>query len=139
MFGSYPYPPTIIVTPITEVVAHLRKPGKLVVNKEAKSRSKITKEDWVKWAVNVWRFSIAISNPHPAPFPAELPKRCVTFWSCKDDLIFDPFMGSGTTAIAADRLGRNFFGCDINAGYVKMALNRLEEDRQKRAQLEMNL
>jgi len=48
------------------------------------------------------------------------------------DLIFDPFIGSGTTAVVADRLGRKFFGCDINPGYVEMALERLEKDRAGR-------
>jgi DNA modification methylase len=57
-------------------------------------------------------------------------------FSNEDDLIFDPFMGSGTTAVVADRLGRKFFGCDINPDYVKMALERLEKDRAAR-QLEL--
>ena len=48
------------------------------------------------------------------------------------DLIFDPFIGSGTTAVVADRLGRKFFGCDINPDYVEMALERLEKDREGR-------
>jgi len=55
----------------------------------------------------------------------------------KSDLIFDPFMGSGTTAVAADRLGRRWFGCDTNPDYVAMAMKRIEADRQKQAQLEM--
>lgn len=59
--------------------------------------------------------------------------------SDEGDLVLDPFMGSGTTAVAADRLGRRFFGCDINPEYVKMANERIEADRQKRAQLEMDL
>jgi len=53
-------------------------------------------------------------------------------FSNPDDLIFDPFMGSGTTAVVADRLGRNFFGCDISEEYVEMALKRLEKDRAGR-------
>jgi len=53
------------------------------------------------------------------------------------ELLFDPFIGSGTTAVAADRLGRRFFGCDINPSYVRMALERLRRDRESRAQLEL--
>jgi len=69
---------------------------------------------------------------HNAPFPEELPYRCIKLHSWEDDLIFDPFIGSGTTAVVADRLGRKFFGCDINPEYVEMALERLEKDREGR-------
>lgn len=73
---------------------------------------------------------------HPCPKPIE----AVTWWletfSNEGDLVFDPFIGSGTTAVVADRLGRRFFGCDINPDYVEMALERLEKDRAGR-QLEL--
>lgn len=60
----------------------------------------------------------------------------VSLTTNEGDLIFDPFIGSGTTAVVADRLGRKFFGCDINPDYVEMALKRLEKDRTGR-QLEL--
>jgi len=69
---------------------------------------------------------------HPCPRPLPHLQYIIEFWSNKDDLIFDFFMGSGTTAVAADRLNRKFFGCDINTNYVKMALERLEKDRLRR-------
>jgi len=64
--------------------------------------------------------------------PAKLIERCLLLTSTEGDLIFDPFIGSGTTAVVADRLGRKFFGCDINPDYVEMALERLEKDRAGR-------
>jgi len=69
---------------------------------------------------------------HTAEKPATLLKRIVLAGSDEGDLVFDPFMGSGTTAVVADRLGRKFFGCDINPDYVEMALERLEKDRAGR-------
>ena len=86
---------------------------------------------------DVWTMSPAPSGIAEATFPVELPERAIG--STNAQLIFDPFMGSGTTAIAADRLGRNFYGCDISGTYVKLAQKRLAEDRLKRSQMEMEL
>ncbi len=66
-----------------------------------------------------------------ASFPVELPLRCIRLLSYESNLVFDPFMGSGTTAEAAVRSNRDFFGCDINPEYVEMALNRVERTREK--------
>jgi len=68
----------------------------------------------------------------PTQKPEDLVEVFIWQHSLKGELIFDPFMGSGTTAVVADRLGRKFFGCDINPDYVEMALNRLEKDRAGR-------
>jgi len=69
---------------------------------------------------------------HPTQMPEGLAKRCIMFFTDEGDLVADFFMGSGTTAVVADRLGRKFFGCDINPDYVEMALQRLEKDRAGR-------
>lgn len=74
---------------------------------------------------------------HPCQMPEGLAERAILHSTNKDGLVFDPFIGSGTTAVAADRLGRNFFGCDISAPYVEMGLERIAGDRKKRAQLEL--
>ena len=65
--------------------------------------------------------------------PASWFRHWIERLSNEGDLIFDPCIGSGTTAVVADRLGRKFFGCDINPDYVEMALERLEEDRSRRS------
>jgi len=88
---------------------------------------------------SVWQGPPAAKNGHETPKPEWLLERIISTTSNEGDLIFDPFMGSGTTAVAADRLGRRWFGCDTNPAYVKMALERIEADRQQRAQLEMAL
>jgi len=69
---------------------------------------------------------------HPFQKPEKSIERMTRISSLPGDLVADFFMGSGTTAVVADRLGRNFFGCDINSSYVKMALERLEKDRAGR-------
>lgn len=72
---------------------------------------------------DVWEFPQEMKNPHPAPFPVDLINRIISSTSAK--LILDPFMGSGTTAVAAKALGRDFVGIDISPEYCKMADERL--------------
>lgn len=71
----------------------------------------------------VWYVNIENNNDHPAPYPIDIPLRCIK--STDAQLICDPFMGSGTTAIAARGLGRDFIGCDISLNYVEMARRRI--------------
>ena len=75
---------------------------------------------------DVWEFTQETNNSHPAPFPIALAKRCIE--STNAQIILDPFMGSGTTAIAARRLGRNFIGIDISPEYCQQAEQRMKND-----------
>jgi len=79
---------------------------------------------------DVWRMNPAPSGIAEATFPEELVRRAIESTEAK--IVADFFMGSGTTAVVADRLGRKFFGCDINPDYVEMALERLKKDRAGR-------
>ncbi len=79
---------------------------------------------------DVWEFTQEMNNPHPAPFPVELIERIIG--STKAHVILDPFMGSGTTAIAARNLGRSYIGIDISPDYCKMAEKRLGGEVLKR-------
>lgn len=72
---------------------------------------------------DVWEFTQEMRNPHPAAFPVALIERCIT--STSAEVILDPFMGSGTTAIAALKQGRNFIGIDISPDYCEMARRRI--------------
>jgi site-specific DNA-methyltransferase (adenine-specific) len=83
---------------------------------------------------DVWEFTQEMSNSHPAPFPIALAMRCIE--STDAQIILDPFMGSGTTAVAAKRLGRDFIGIDISPEYCKQAEQRIEKDK---FQLELTL
>lgn len=70
---------------------------------------------------------------HPAPFPVELPLRLIELYTYRDDLVLDPFLGSGTTAVAAARAGRRWCGCDTDAGYVELARHRVEGELESLA------
>jgi modification methylase len=72
---------------------------------------------------DVWDFNQEMKNPHPAAFPIALPLRCIE--STEAEIILDPFMGSGTTAIAAKQLGRNFVGIELSPEYCQMAEQRI--------------
>ena len=76
-------------------------------------------------AGDVWSIRPARSNPHPAPFPFELAKRCIE--STNADVVLDPFMGSGTTAVAAEYCGRDWIGIELSEEYCQMARSRLRD------------
>jgi modification methylase len=73
---------------------------------------------------DVWEFSQEMGNPHPAPFPLELIERCISSTTAKT--VLDPFMGSGTTGLAAIKLGRHFVGLELSEQYCEMARSRIE-------------
>ena len=84
---------------------------------------------------DVWEIPQVVGNGHPATFPEELPIKILE--TANSQIIFDPFIGSGTTAVAALKLGRHFYGCDINPEYVKLANERIAKARLEMAQMEM--
>ena len=71
---------------------------------------------------------------HPAPFPVGIPKRLIELYTYRDDLVLDPFIGSGTTAVAALQAGRHFAGYEIEAEYRERALDRIREEQERQAQ-----
>lgn len=74
---------------------------------------------------NIWRMNTESKPLHPAPFPVELAAGHILSWSNPNDIVFDPFLGSGTTAVAAQSLDRQFVGCDISSKYVDIAKQRV--------------
>ena len=104
------------------------KPGETKVD-----RSRLTKEQWTEWGSRgVWTFpSVRANVDHEAQFPVELPRRLVQLLTERGDLVLDPFMGSGTTAVAAIELGRHFVGFDKEATYVQLAESRIAEARRR--------
>ena len=96
---------------------------------KGKKINTIDKKDFVEWSKSIWNFPATSAKKigHPAPFPVELPRRLIEFYSYKGDVILDPFIGSGTTAVASLELGRHFIGYDISAEYVKLAKKRIAE------------
>ena len=98
-------------------------------DKEEKELRKdnITKEEFIEWTKSVWTMNTESAKRigHPAPFPEELPNRLIKLFSFTNDIVIDPFMGSGTTAIAAIKNNRNFVGYEINKEYINLANNRI--------------
>jgi DNA modification methylase len=84
---------------------------------------------------SVWTFKpVGKGGDHGARFPEQLPRRCIQLSTRRNQLVFDPFAGEGNALVAAKRLGRHFFGCDISPTYVEAARQRLTlEDMPKRS------
>lgn len=87
----------------------------------------ISREDFMEWTKSVWHFppESAKRIGHPAPFPVELPRRLIQLYSFPGDIVLDPFMGGGTTAMAAQLTGRYFVGYEIEPAYLEIAKRRI--------------
>lgn len=94
-----------------------------------KRRSTISKEKFLELTKSVWTFSAVSARQvgHPAPFPIELPYRCIQLYTFEDEVVLDPFMGSGQTAIAAVKTNRRYIGYEIDEEYVKLAERRIND------------
>lgn len=92
--------------------------------------STIEKDEFMESTLSIWNINPEKAKKigHPAPFPVELPKRFINLYSFKDDLVLDPFIGSGTTAVASKMLQRNYVGYEINKDYIEIADKRLRAE-----------
>ena len=118
--ASAPY----VIAPVELIVILYKKTWK----KTSGSReSDITKEEFMKWTNGLWTFSGESKKKigHPAPFPIELPRRCIKLFSFLGDTVLDPFMGSGSTLIAAYLNRRKGIGVEIDKNYCELAKQRL--------------
>jgi site-specific DNA-methyltransferase (adenine-specific) len=89
--------------------------------------SDITRDEFIEWTSGIWSFSGENRKKigHPAPFPLELPKRCIKLFSFVGDTVLDPFLGSGTTLLACALLNRRGIGVEIDRKYCELAKKRL--------------
>ena len=96
-------------------------------NSRSNKDDSISKDAFLENTKSIWKFPTASARKigHPAPFPIELPKRLIELYSFENDIILDPFAGSGTTAIAAKTTNRNYIMIDINSDYCKLATERI--------------
>lgn len=92
-------------------------------------KSTISKEEFLEFTKSVWTFSAepATKVGHPAPFPVELPYRLIQLYTFEEDVILDPFMGSGQTAIAAIKTHRHYIGYETNQEYIELAQRRIND------------
>jgi site-specific DNA-methyltransferase (adenine-specific) len=90
--------------------------------------STISKEEFLEYTKSVWGFASESAKKvgHPAPFPVELPYRLIQLYTFSDEVVLDPFMGSGQTALAALKTGRHFMGYEVNEEYLKLANERIQ-------------
>ncbi|MBS73913.1 MAG: SAM-dependent methyltransferase [Euryarchaeota archaeon] len=98
--------------------------------KENGRENTIEKQEFIDLTKSIWKFPTASAKRigHPAPFPEELPRRCIEFYTFSGDVVLDPFMGSGSTALAAIQTGRNFIGFDISKEFIDLAKKRISND-----------
>lgn len=100
-------------------------------NRKGKDKeSTISRDDFLEWTKSVWTFPAVSARKvgHPAPFPEELPHRLIQLYTYRGEVVLDPFVGSGSTCLAARRDGRHYIGYDVNQEYIQLANNRLNED-----------
>ena len=100
---------------------------------KGKKENTISKEQFMEWTKSIWTMNAVSAKKigHPAPFPEELPFRLIQLYSFVGDIILDPFMGSGTTAISALKADRKYIGFDISQEYITLANNRIASYKQK--------
>lgn len=103
--------------------------------KRGEKENTITKEQFMEWTKSVWTMNpeSAKKVKHPAPFPVELPYRLTQLYTFKDDIVLDPFMGSGSTAIAALKSERKYVGYDVDLEYIEIAEERIAPFKQQLA------
>lgn len=124
--GSFPYPRNGILKLDYEFILVFKKPGlPPKVGNGVKLASKMSIEEWNLYFNGHWNFAGEKQNGHIAMFPEELPKRLIKMFSFVGDTIFDPFLGSGTTALAARNEGRNSIGFEMNSQYKKHIKKKL--------------
>lgn len=107
----------------------------LIFSKGSYSRQKngkpdtIEKDEFLEYTKSIWSFSAVSARKigHPAPFPVELPLRLIKLYTFEGDIVLDPFMGSGQTALAAIKAGRNYEGYELNKEYCNLAQERIKQ------------
>lgn len=118
VMGSFPYPRSGIIKIDFEHILLFKKLGKAApVPKDIREASKLTNEEWSEYFSSHWTFGGARQDKHIAVFPEELPKRLIKMFSFLGDTVLDPFMGSGTTALAARNLNRKSIGYEVNKSF----------------------
>jgi modification methylase len=130
IMGSFPYPRNGILKIDYEFILLFKKQGTPPKpTREQKERSAISKEDWNTFFSGHWYFAGAKQEGHIAMFPEELPARLIRMFAFADDTVLDPFLGSGTTSMAARNLGRHSIGYEINEDFISIIKKKLQTDQ----------
>ncbi len=128
VMGSFPYPRNGVLEIDYEFILIFRKPGRPPSpTPEQKARAKLSKAAWKECFSGHWNFPGEKQKGHSAMFPLELPRRLIRMFSFPGETVLDPFLGSGTTALAAAILGRNSIGYEINPDYLPTIEEKLRD------------
>lgn len=120
--ASAPY----VIAPVELIIVLYKNEWK----KNIKGKSDISKEEFMNWTNGLWSFNGESKKRvgHPAPFPRELPRRCIKLFSYVGDCVFDPFSGSGTTILEAEKLNRKAIGFEIDKDYCELSIKRINSE-----------
>ncbi|MFH1868920.1 MAG: DNA methyltransferase [Candidatus Omnitrophota bacterium] len=126
VMGSFPYPRNGILKLDYEFILIFKKQGVVApVTHEIREKSKMTTEEWNQYFSGHWNFAGEKQGKHLAMFPEELPKRLIKMFTFIGDIVLDPFLGSGTTMLAAKNLSRNSVGYEINGDFLPFIKERV--------------
>lgn len=138
-FYGKPYEPNGVIKNDIEYILLQRKPGGYR-KPELASRlmSILPAEDHAEWFQQIWRITGASTRDHPAPFPLSLAERLIRMFSFVGDTVYDPFLGTGTTAAAAAAWGRNSVGCEVDPAYFEHSVKRVRAALESSSQLALD-
>ena len=127
IMGSFPFPRSGILKIDYEFILIFKKHGTAPkVSKEIKEKSRMTIKEWNQLFTGHWNIPGEKQDKHLAVFPEEIPHRLIKMFSFVNDTVLDPFLGSGTTSLAAKKLGRNSIGYEINAEFLPLIKDKLD-------------
>lgn len=130
VMGSFPFPRNGIVEIDYEFILIFKKPGQgPKVSKSVKEQSRIPKEKWKEYFSGHWYFNGAKQDNHIAMFPVELPMRAIEMFTFVGETVLDPFLGSGTTSLAAMITNRNSIGYEINKEFLSVIKEKLNSEK----------
>ena len=124
MSASAPY----VIAPVEVILVLYKENWK---KNNGRKENDITRDEFMQWTNGVWTFngqSKKGAGGHPAAFPIELPRRCIKLFSFVGDTVLDPFLGSGSTLIAANQNDRKGIGIEIDENYCRIAVDRLHQE-----------
>jgi modification methylase len=127
-WGSWCSPSNPTLRDVHEYILIFSKTG-FSRNNPYKRKATISRDDFLELTKSVWTFPAVSAKKigHPAPFPIELPQRLLQLYTFEGEVVLDPFMGSGQTAIAALNTNRNYVGYDVDVEYVNLAEKRIKQ------------